>query len=236
VSPVISRARQRGQSALSEAEAKQVLVSFGIEIPRSRIFAEGQPIVVDGLRFPLVAKIVSADALHKTELGGVSIGLADEAALTAAVAVMRGRINAAGMPLEGWLVEEMAPKGVEVVVGGMVDGRFGPVVMFGLGGILVELMADISFRICPITVRDARQMIDELRGAPLLRGWRGGITASQAAMETVLMQVGGPDGVMMGLADDIGELDINPLIVSEHGAVAVDARIILNKTATHGGR
>jgi acyl-CoA synthetase (NDP forming) len=194
-------ARSQGRRALAEDSSKRVLAAFGFSVPRSRLIRDGDPLAsaLSDLRPPYVVKIVSPDALHKTEMGGVRIGLADGAAVEAAIGEMRARLASARVRIDGWLVEEQAPKGVEVVIGGVVNDRFGPVVMFGLGGILVELMADISFRICPIAERDAHQMISELRGAPLLRGWRGSSVASQESMVNALMRVGGPDGLMLSL-------------------------------------
>lgn len=231
----LSRASKEGRQALTEPEAKRVLEACGLSIPRCLVIGENEPlgIALKGLHAPFVLKVISPDALHKTEMGGVRVNLPDAASLETAMTQMRERFAAAGARIAGWLVEEMAPKGIEVVIGGTVDERFGPVVMFGLGGILVELMADIAFRICPITPRDAREMISELRAAPLLNGWRGGIAASRKAMVDALMHIGGPGGLMMSLPD-VAELDINPLIVSENGAVAVDARIVMRGAAGHG--
>jgi acyl-CoA synthetase (NDP forming) len=130
--------------------------------------------------------------------------------------------------VDGWLVEEMAPAGQEMVIGGLRDPDFGPLVMVGLGGIFVEVLADVSFRICPITRLDAEEMIDELKGAAILKGARGGKPVSRAALLDVLMKVGGENGLLMQHAAQISEADINPLIVSDTSAVAVDARFILS--------
>ena len=131
--------------------------------------------------------------------------------------------------VDGFLVEEMAPPGQEIVVGGVRDPQFGPLVMVGLGGVFVEVLADVSFRICPITRLDAEEMLDELKGAALLKGARGRKPASRAAIVDVLLKVGGEDGLLMRHAADMQEADINPLIVSETGAVAVDARFVLTQ-------
>lgn len=129
--------------------------------------------------------------------------------------------------VEGFLVEEMAPRGQELVIGGVRDPQFGPLVMVGLGGIFVEVLKDVSFRICPITRLDAEQMLAELKGAAILDGARGVRPASRAAIVDVLLKVGGEGGLLMAHAADILEADINPLIVSNAHAVAVDARFIL---------
>jgi acetyl-CoA synthetase (ADP-forming) len=108
-----------------------------------------------------------------------------------------------------------------------MDARFGPVVMLGLGGVFVEIFADTAFRVCPIDEIDARDMIDQLRAAPLLRGARGRKPVSEDAIVAALLAVGGDNGLMTTLCDEIQELDINPLMVSGHGAVACDARVVL---------
>jgi len=121
----------------------------------------------------------------------------------------------------------MAPAGQEIVIGAIRDPQFGPMIMVGLGGIFVEVMADVAFRLCPIAERDARAMLDELRGTALLRGARGRDAVSEDAIVEALLRIGGANGLLMTQGDEIEELDINPLIVSAHGAVAVDARFIL---------
>jgi acyl-CoA synthetase (NDP forming) len=123
----------------------------------------------------------------------------------------------------------MAPAGLEVVIGGLRDPQFGPLVMVGLGGILVEVLADVSFRICPIARIDAEEMLDELKGTALLRGARGRKPASREAIIDALLRIGGEDGLLLRHAQDIAEADINPLIVSDEAAVAVDARFVLTK-------
>jgi acyl-CoA synthetase (NDP forming) len=122
----------------------------------------------------------------------------------------------------------MAPPGQEMVIGGLRDPQFGPLVMVGLGGIFVEVLADVSFRICPITRLDAQEMLAELKGAAILKGARGRKAVSQDAIVDALLKVGGENGLLLRHAADIKEADINPLIVSESGAVAVDARFILS--------
>ena len=136
-----------------------------------------------------------------------------------------------GIDLGGTKIETIAlsPAGQEIVIGGLRDPNFGPLVMVGLGGIFVEVLRDVSFRICPITRIDAEEMIDDLKGAAILAGARGRKPASRAAIVEALLKVGGEGGLLMTHADDITEADINPLIVSETTAVAVDARFILGK-------
>ena len=133
------------------------------------------------------------------------------------------------LALEGVLVEEMSPAGVELVIGGVIDARFGPVIMLGLGGVFVEIFGDTVFRVCPIDRIDAEEMIDGLRGAPLLRGARGRPPVGEKRIVDVLLAVGGEKGLIVELEAEIGELDINPLIVSPGAALACDARIVLSR-------
>jgi acyl-CoA synthetase (NDP forming) len=133
----------------------------------------------------------------------------------------------AGARVDGWLVEEMAPPGQEMIVGGLRDPHFGPLVMVGIGGIFVEALQDVSFRICPITAADASEMLAELKGAALLDRVRGRAAVSRDAIIGALLRMGGAGGILLRHAEDIHEADVNPLVVSARGAVAVDARFIL---------
>jgi acyl-CoA synthetase (NDP forming) len=181
-----------------------------------------------GLKAPVVVKVVSPDILHKSDAGGVKVNLKSVAEVEAAIRAMAAAPLIKAANVDGYLIEEMAPAGQEMVVGGLRDPEFGPLVMVGLGGIFVEVLADVSFRICPITRVDAEEMLSELKGAAILKGARGRKPASLDAIIDVLMKVGGEKGLLMRHADDIKEADVNPLIVSESGAVAVDARFILS--------
>ncbi len=229
--PDIAKARSlieaaRGHTALTEDEAKQVLTCFGLRVPQRIVVPFGGEATLEGLVFPLVLKVVAPSILHKSDLGGVRLGLRDSAEVQAAIAAMTARLS--GHAIEGWLLEEMAPPGTEIVIGGTIDPSFGPNVMIGLGGVLVELFEDVCFGICPLRPTDARRMLDSLRGVKLLRGFRGAPPADEGAVLDALMRIGGPDGLMPALSDLVAELDVNPLIVSASGAVAVDARIVLH--------
>ena len=221
-----------GRATLTEDAAKDVLACFGLQVPRRVVVPEGAPLGdrLSGLGAPFVLKVVAPTILHKSDLGGVRVGLADADAVAQAIDQMRPRM--AGHAVEAWLVEEMAPPGVEMVIGGGVDARFGPYVMLGLGGVMVELLEDVRFSICPLRRADVLDMLDRLRAVRLLRGFRGAPPADEAALVDAVLRVGGPDGIMLALADQVAELDINPLIVGVHGAVAVDARIVLR--SPHG--
>lgn len=217
------------RTALTEDAAKDVLACFGLRVPQRAVLLEGAAIGcrLAGLQPPFVLKVVAPTILHKSDVGGVWLDLPDAASVAAAIKAMRQRL--AGYAIDGWLVEEMAPSGVEMVIGGGVDTRFGPYVMLGLGGVLVELFEDVRFGICPLRPRDVAEMLDRLRAVRLLRGWRGAAPADEAAVIEAVLQIGGPDGLMLHLADRVAELDVNPLIVGHNGAVAVDARIVLRE-------
>jgi len=230
---MIAEARKQGRVALDELAGKQLLAGFGIAVPRSLVIpdAAGAAAACAKLTPPLALKVVSPDILHKTEARAVRLNLTSREEVTAACEeiLASARAYRRDARIEGFLLEEMAPAGQEVVIGGLLDPQFGPLVMVGLGGVFVEVLADVSFRICPITRLDAEEMLDELKGAPLLSGARGRKPASRGAILDALLKVGGEDGLLMTHAQDIAELDINPFIVSEHGAVAVDARFVLTK-------
>jgi acyl-CoA synthetase (NDP forming) len=225
----VAAARSAGRNALDESAGKQLLSSYGINVPQSRV-AKGVAdvdAVMNGLKTPVVVKVMSPDILHKSDAGGVKINLRSAAEVKTAIEGMLNAPKIKGARIEGFLVEEMAPSGHELVIGGLRDPQFGPLVMVGLGGIFVEILKDVSFRLCPITRIDAEEMIAELKGAAILKGARGSKPASIEAIIDVLLKVGGDNGLLMQHANDINEADINPLIVSETAAVAVDARFIL---------
>jgi acyl-CoA synthetase (NDP forming) len=226
---IIAAARAAKRAALDEESGKKLLAEYGIGVPKTVVVpdASGVAAAVKGLSFPLVAKVVSPDILHKSDAGGVAVGLGDAAAVEAAIAAMAEKPAIKAANVEGYLIEEMAPKGQEMVVGGVRDPQFGPLIMVGLGGIFVEVLADVAFRVCPISRADAVEMLGELKGGALLDGARGTEAVDREALVDVLLKVGGEGGLLTELADDIAEADINPLIVSPKGAVAVDARFIL---------
>jgi len=225
----LAAARTAGRANLREAEGKALLAEFGVAVPRGLVVesADAAEEAVAGLTPPLALKVVSSEILHKSDAGGVRLGLADARAAADAIREMAALPGIASANVEGYLVEEISPAGREVVVGGLHDPQFGPMIMVGLGGVFVEVLEDVAFRLCPIGAGDAAAMLDELRGKALLKGARGEAGVSLDALIDVLVKVGGSDGLLMRHAGEIAELDINPLIVSATGAVAVDARVIL---------
>jgi len=225
---LIAAARAQSRAALDELAGKQLLAGFGVKVPRSvTVPNAGAAAAAAGLTPPLAVKVMSPDILHKSDAGGVKIGLQNAHEVGQAINAMAILPAIKAARIDGYLIEEMAPAGQEIVVGSVRDPDFGPLIMVGLGGIFVEVLADVAFRICPITRLDAEEMLAELKGAAILEGARGRKPVSRDAIVDVLLKIGSDDGLLMRHADDFAEADINPLIVSESGAVAVDARFIL---------
>lgn len=217
-----AKALAKGRRALSEPEAKALLASFGVATPKRAVGRDWAAIAdeAQALKPPLALKSVSLEGGHKSDAGAVALNLTTLQATQDAAAAMP---DLGG----GILVEEMAPAGVEIALGGFRHARFGPVLMVGLGGVLVELLDDTAFRICPIDRTDAEAMLAELKGAPLLDGFRGRPAVAKARLVDAMLALGGEDGLLMRYRDVVAEFDVNPLIVSEDAAVAVDARAAL---------
>jgi acyl-CoA synthetase (NDP forming) len=226
---IVRRAREAGRSTLNEAEGKELLSAFGMRTPRSRVVADAAAgaDAASEMTPPFVVKVVSREILHKSDAGGVVLHLPDAHAVAHAISDMAARPSIAAAKVEGWLVEEMAPAGREVVIGGVRDPEFGPILMVGLGGIFVEVLKDVAFRICPIDRATAQDMLSELKGNVLLEGVRGEAAVDTGALVDAMMTLGGPDGLLLHYADEITEADLNPIIVSKNGAVAVDAAFVL---------
>jgi len=226
---LIAAARKAGRASLDELSGKRLLAGFAVSVPKSVMVADAgaATAAIANLTPPFVVKVMSPDILHKSDAGCVKIGLQNSDQVEKAISAMAALPAIKTARVEGYLVEEMAPGGQEIVVGAVRDPDFGPMIMVGLGGIFVEVLADVAFRICPITRLDAGEMLDELKGSAILNGARGRKAVSRDAIMDVLLKIGGEDGLLMRHAEDFKEADINPLIVSDTGAVAVDARFIL---------
>jgi len=233
VRAMLDEAAAGGRPALDEAGAKRILSELGIPVPRSVRLEPGQAFDQGGcgLDAPFALKALSGEAIHKSDIGAVRLGLADAGAVNAARREIAASMAAAGKPLTGLLVEEMAAPGVEIVIGGATDPRFGPMIMVGAGGIFAEILQDVSFRLCPIDARDAREMVGELRIAPILHGARGRRAADTDAICRALLVLGGEGGFFTAHADRIAEFDLNPLFARPDGLTAVDCRMILRNGA-----
>lgn len=231
----LEAARARGAAALDEHAAKAVLAELGLVVPNgARLSPDCTEVdiasAVRGLTPPLAFKVLADSALHKSDLGAVKIGLKDTAAVAQALTDVRARMAAANLPVAGYLIEEMAQSGVEIVIGGSHDPQLGPMLMLGAGGVFAEILRDTTFRLCPISPVDAEAMIDELRLAPVLAGARGRTPVDRAAIVAALLALGGTDGLFTRHANCIAEFDLNPLIALPDGLVAVDARIVLGES------
>lgn len=227
IDEIISAARKEGRTSLTELESKQILKEAGInttEIMLSRTKEEAVSRSQE-LGFPVVLKIVSPDILHKTDVGGVKLSLNNEEDVGNAYdeIIAAAKKHEPAAKIDGVSVQHMARPAIEVIIGMSKDPQFGPVLMFGLGGILVEVLKDVSFRIVPLTKRDAREMIGELKGYPILEGYRGQEPANIAVLEEMLLKV----SEFVEGRPEIKELDINPIFAYRDGALAIDARVIL---------
>ncbi|MGI9476351.1 MAG: acetate--CoA ligase family protein [Hyphomicrobiaceae bacterium] len=229
---ILQRAAAASATALTEQDGKTILHHFGIRVPRNARVERSASVddleeATQSLAPPFVLKALSTGVLHKSESGAVQLGLNDATEVAAAIEAMQGRLDAHGISAVGFLIEETAPAGTELIIGGQVDARFGPILMVGLGGIFVEIFRDVAYRICPIDRRDAEEMLGSLQGAAVLGGVRGRSALDRRAVIDALLAVGGENGLFTRHSDRIAEFDINPLIVSERDAVAVDARVVL---------
>jgi acyl-CoA synthetase (NDP forming) len=225
---IIDRAKSEGRTILTEVESKQILGEAGIPIAGAQLAATREEAVAAArqIGLPVVLKIVSPDISHKSDVGGVKLDLGSEEEVAAAFdeIVAAARRAEPGATVLGVSVQKMAQPGVEVIMGMTKDPQFGPVLMFGLGGVFVEVLKDVSFRIVPLEPRDARQMIRDIQGFPVLEGFRGQEPADLAALEEMLMRL----SAFVEEHAEIQELDLNPIFAYKDGALAVDARIVLS--------
>ncbi len=226
-SSIVEQARAQGRTILTEIEAKQMLEEAGVPVSPARLATtrEEAASVASALGFPIVLKIVSPQITHKSDVGGVALGLASAADVSAAFdrIVASAKQHVPDATIEGVAVQRMEKQGTEVIIGVTKDPQFGPVLMFGLGGVLVEVLKDVAFRVVPITQRDARQMIEEIKGYPLLQGYRGSDPADLAKLQELLLKV----SAFVEAHPEVAELDLNPVFAYKDAAIAVDARIVL---------
>lgn len=229
---VIRKARADGRDSLTEIEAKEVFSAYGMPVTSTELAKTEDEAVALARKigFPVVMKIVSPDILHKSDAGGVKVNIKDEAGVREAFKTImkNAKEYKATADIHGIAVQEMAPWGTEVILGSVNDPTFGPTIMFGLGGIFVEVLKDVTFRVAPVADTQARRMLDEIRGAPILAGVRGEEARDREALSDVICQY---STMILDLKDEIAESDANPVLVYEHGSglKVVDARIILKK-------
>ena len=203
-----------------EPEAKRALQSAGIAVPRSgwaRTLDQARDAAA-AIGFPVVAKLVSPGALHKSEVGGVTVGIADNAALEA----VYGRYRTFE-PFHGVLVEEMV-SGIELIIGMKNDFQFGPVILLGMGGTGVEVYRDTAIRMAPLTAPDVRAMLGDLKAGAVLKGYRGAAPVNQEALIDLVLRF---SALAMELAEEVSSIDLNPVMCNERACIVADARIVL---------
>jgi acyl-CoA synthetase (NDP forming) len=225
----IQRAKKDGRTVLTEIESKQVLAAAGIPVAESFLAttAEEAGKAAKKVGYPVVIKVVSPDITHKSDVGGIRLGLESKKEVIAAFEEMLDAVREVQPKarIDGVALQHMAPRGAEVIIGMSKDPQFGPVLMFGLGGVLVEVLKDVAFRIVPLEPRDARQMIREIKGYAILEGVRGQDAADVAALESLILKL----SEFVEANPQIEELDLNPVFAYSDGVIAVDARIVISE-------
>ncbi|MGA2159621.1 MAG: acetate--CoA ligase family protein [Dehalococcoidia bacterium] len=224
---IIQAARREKRTLLTEIESKDLLKAAKIPVVETRLATSKKEAVelAAKMGFPVVMKIVSPDISHKSDVGGVKLGIQNATQAGKAYSEILANVTKHDRKAKivGVTVQKMARQGLEIIIGMTKDAQFGPVIMFGLGGILVEVLKDVSFRIVPLEKRDAAEMITEIKGFPVLKGFRGQEPADIPFLENLILKVS--DFVEKN--PEIKELDLNPVFAYKDGAMAVDARIIL---------
>jgi acetyl-CoA synthetase (ADP-forming) len=221
-------AKEKRQNIIfNEVEAKRLLGLAGIPVIDTRLARTKKEAVSLSreIGFPVVMKVVSPDVVHKSDIGGVKVGLTSTAQVQKAYTEIITNVNekVPGARIEGISVQKMALPGVEIIIGMNEDDQFGPVIMFGLGGIWVEVIRDVVFRVVPVSSRDADEMVREIKGFAVLRGYRGQEPVKISSLTTLITRI----SKFIEKNPQVKELDINPLIASGDGVVAVDARIVM---------
>jgi len=228
LNPLISKALSEGRSVLLEPEAKELCSSYGIPTPRFKVASSPAEAVeaAKSIGLPVVVKIVSKDILHKSDVGCVELNVntyqgVEEAYRRVVENALRHNPNA---EVRGVLVEEMLPRGVEVAVGSIRDLEFGPAVMFGLGGVFIEVLRDVTFRVAPVSEEEAEEMIAEVKGFKVLTGYRGAEPVDLKCIAKIIAKV----SEMVLENEEISQLDLNPIMAWSSGAKVADARVILS--------
>jgi len=224
---ILGKARKEKRTLLTEIESKELLKVAKIPVVETKLATSktGAMELAKTMGFPVVMKIVSPDVVHKSDAGGVKLNIqnATQAGKAYSEILASVKKHYPKAKIVGLTVQKMAKQGIEVIIGMTKDAQFGPVIMFGLGGILVEVLKDVSFRIVPMTKRDAAEMITEIKGFPILKGYRGQDPADVPFLEELIVKVSD----FVDKNPEIKELDLNPVFAYKSGALAVDARIIL---------
>ena len=226
ISELLKKKLEANQTVLTEFESKELLKEIGISIPEQKLTSTKEETVsaAKNIGFPVVLKLMAEDIVHKSDTGAVKLNIKNEEETANAFEELMNIPSQAEKLIS---VQKMADEPItELIIGMTTDAQFGPALMFGIGGILVELLEDVSFRIAPITEYDAREQIHEIKGFPILDGYRGKPKADIDAIVQTLLKVS--DLVIKH--EEIYEMDLNPVFIYEKGLICVDARIILKKS------
>src|SRR2546429_1992436 len=225
---ILDKVKAEGRSSLTAPEGKLVCDAYGIAVPKEVVATSAQDAakIAAGMGFPVVLKIVSPEILHKTEAGGVIVGVksAGEVEKGFATIMANAKRYDAKANLQGVQVQQMLSGGQEVIIGAVTDPAFGKLVAFGLGGILVEVLKDITFRLAPATREDALSMLDGIAAAEILRGVRGAPSVDREALATMIVNV----SQLAADFPEVSELDLNPVFATPRGATAADVRVVLD--------
>jgi acetyl coenzyme A synthetase (ADP forming)-like protein len=228
VRTLLDQAKEAGRTSLTAPEGKRVCDAYGIAVPREGLAGSATEAagLAQGMGFPVVMKIVSPDILHKTEAGGVIVGVASAAEAEAAYATIlaHAKQHKPEAAILGVQIQQMLTGGQEVIIGAVTDPSFGKLVAFGLGGVLVEVLKDVTFRLAPASIEDALSMLDGIQAAEILKGVRGADPVDRDALAHLIVSV----SVLVSDFPEIVELDLNPVFATKSGAVAADVRIVLD--------
>ena len=229
VNEIISKVKAEGRTILTEFEAKELLSAIDIPIPQQSLVLASKGVEemlkqCESIGYPVVMKLMSDKIVHKSDAGAVKLGIAD--AVSAKQAVSELLAIECDDSTKAISIQQMAPPPIaEIIIGSISDPQFGPAIMFGIGGVLVEVMKDVSFRIAPISDYDAEEMLHEIKGFQLLDGFRGRDVADFEAIKDALKKI----STLVWEHQEIAEMDLNPLFTYKDGILAVDARIILKE-------
>jgi acyl-CoA synthetase (NDP forming) len=226
---IFDQVKKEGKSILTEFESKRILKQVGVSVVETKL-AKTQKEAVSlsqKMSFPVALKIVSPDVIHKSDSGGVKLSLNNVTEVKKAYDEILKKVKKQypDAVIHGVSVQKMIQPGTEVIVGTSKDPQFGPVIMFGLGGIFVEILKDVSFRVIPVEQRDAQEMIKEIKGYPLLEGYRGKEPVNISVLVEIILKI----SKLIEENPQIKELELNPIFAYRNKAVAVDARIILER-------
>src|SRR5476651_1325881 len=228
VRKILDAVKADKRTSLTAPEGKLVCDAYGIPVPGEGVAKSASEAakLAAGMGFPVVMKIVSPDILHKTEAGGVVVGVktAEDAEKTYEAILANAKRYKADAKIEGIQVQQMLAGGTEVIVGSITDGSFGKLVAFGLGGVLVEVLKDVTCRLAPATKADALSMLDGIQAHDMLKGVRGGDPVSRDAIADIIVNV----STLITDFPEIAEMDLNPVFATKDGAIAADVRIVVD--------